>query len=136
MFCREIRRLLYAVHEGQQKNGLHSLPPYDKMISDSETMVCQYAEGNRNPETELRDQAEESRRQEVRMFGRKKIQQADYDRDNWKPVLKCSICNGERVAGFKNIHTGEFKEELFIRDERELEEVLKKYAITDLTKEY
>ncbi len=70
------------------------------------------------------------------MFGRKKIQQADYDRDNWKPVLKCSICNGERVAGFKNIHTGEFKEELFIRDERELEEFLKKYAITDLTKEY
>ncbi len=70
------------------------------------------------------------------MFRRKRIQQADYDRENWRPVLKCSICNGERVAGFKNIHTGEFKEECFIRDDEELEAFKHKYAITDLAKEY
>ena len=23
-----------------------------------------------------------------------------------KPVIKCSICNGEQVAGFQDIHTG------------------------------
>ena len=35
---------------------------------------------------------------EREMFGKKRIQQADYDRENWRPVLKCSICNGEQVA--------------------------------------
>ena len=54
------------------------------------------------------------------MFGKKRIRQTDYDRENWKPVLRCSICNGERVAGFKNIHTGEFREECFIRNDAEL----------------
>lgn len=70
------------------------------------------------------------------MFRKKRTQQAEYDRENWKPVLRCSICNGERVAGFKNIHTGEFKEEIFIREDRELEAFREKYGITELTKEY
>lgn len=50
--------------------------------------------------------------------------------------MRCSICNGERVAGFKNIHTGEFKEECFIQNDEELEAFKYKYAITDLVKEY
>jgi len=71
------------------------------------------------------------------MFGRKKREErADYDRENWKPVLKCSICNGEQVAGFKNIHTGAFREELFIRNEKELEQFKRRYGITEITKEY
>lgn len=61
---------------------------------------------------------------------------ADYDRENWCPVLKCSICNGEKVAGFKNIHTGEFREESFIRNEEELEAFKQKYGIRDIPKEY
>ncbi len=67
---------------------------------------------------------------------RKEIQTADYDAKNWKPVLKCSICNGEQVAGFKNPHTGEFKEECFIRDAGALEEFMSKYGIEKLDKEY
>ena len=71
------------------------------------------------------------------MFGKKKkTAVVEYDKENWKPVLKCSICNGEQVAGFKNIHTGEFKEEIFIRDDEELEAFKRKYKITELTKEY
>ena len=27
-----------------------------------------------------------------------------YDKENKKPVIKASICNGEQVAGFKDIH--------------------------------
>ena len=30
----------------------------------------------------------------------------DFDRENEKPIIKASICNGEQIAGFKNIHTG------------------------------
>ena len=33
-----------------------------------------------------------------------------YDRLTEKPILKCSICNGEQVAGFKNLQPGEFRE--------------------------
>ena len=50
--------------------------------------------------------------------------------------LKCSICNGERVAGFKNIRTGEFKEESFIRSDEELEAFKRRYGISEMKKEY
>ncbi|WP_300660518.1 aspartate dehydrogenase [uncultured Acetatifactor sp.] len=70
------------------------------------------------------------------MFWKKKVQQVGYDRENWRPVLKCSICNGEQVAGFKNIRTGEFREDSFIRNPSELEEFMEKYGITELQKEY
>ncbi|MCI8489728.1 MAG: aspartate dehydrogenase [Lachnospiraceae bacterium] len=67
----------------------------------------------------------------------KKPQPEDYDKENWKPVLKCSICNGEQVAGFRNIHTGQFKEECFIRNHAELLSFQQKYGIeTDLEKIY
>ena len=62
--------------------------------------------------------------------------QLDYDRENWRPVLKCSICNGERVAGFKNIRTGEFKEESFIRSDEELEAFKRRYGISEMKKEH
>ena len=39
------------------------------------------------------------------LFKKKKAQQP-YDKENKKPVIKASICNGEQVAGFKDIHTG------------------------------
>ena len=34
---------------------------------------------------------------------------ADFDRELYKPVLKCSICTGEQVAGFKNLATGSLR---------------------------
>ena len=70
------------------------------------------------------------------MFRKKQIQKADYDRENWRPVLKCSICNGEQVAGFKNIHTKEFREECFIQSDSDLEDFKAKYLITDLANYY
>lgn len=71
------------------------------------------------------------------MFWKKKtIKPMDYDKENWKPVLHCSICNGEQVAGFKNLHTGEFREECFIRDEKELEQFKERYQISEITREY
>lgn len=71
------------------------------------------------------------------MFGKKKKQmQCDYDRERFKPVLKCSICNGEQVAGFKDLKTGEFKEEAFISSDSELQEFKHKYGISEIAKEY
>ncbi|MDE7063159.1 MAG: aspartate dehydrogenase, partial [Lachnospiraceae bacterium] len=54
------------------------------------------------------------------MFGKRKVKKKEYDRENLRPILRCSICNGEQVAGFKNIHTGKFEEVMFIRNEKDL----------------
>ena len=48
------------------------------------------------------------------LFKKKKAQQS-YDKENKKPVIKASICNGEQVAGFKDIHTGKIEEIMLIR---------------------
>lgn len=53
-----------------------------------------------------------------------------------KPVLKCSICNGEQVAGFKNLHTGAFREIMLIRTPADLQQFKTAYDITEITKEY
>ena len=52
------------------------------------------------------------------MFFKKKQEQPHktYDHENKKPMIKASICNGEQVAGFKDVHTGTFEEVMLIRD--------------------
>ncbi|MCD7762272.1 MAG: aspartate dehydrogenase [Lachnospiraceae bacterium] len=75
------------------------------------------------------------------MFGRKKKQEAGvekkvYDPSIYKPVLHCSICNGEQVAGFKNRQTGKFEEIMYIRNEAELAGFLKQYGLDSIEKEY
>lgn len=71
------------------------------------------------------------------MFGRgAKVQKKTYDHENQIPVLHCSICNGEQVAGFKDLRTGKFEEVAFIQNERELEDFKEMYGITEITKEY
>ena len=71
------------------------------------------------------------------MFRRKQTTQTDtYDRENQKPVIKCSICNGEQVAGFKDIRTGRFEEIMLIRNEADLREFKARYALDKVEKEY
>uniref|UniRef100_UPI004056B516 aspartate dehydrogenase n=1 Tax=Agathobacter sp. TaxID=2021311 RepID=UPI004056B516 len=60
----------------------------------------------------------------------KKVQKETYDRENQKPVIKSSICTGEKVAGFKDIQTGKFKEVMLIRDNRDMDLFLEKYDIS------
>lgn len=70
------------------------------------------------------------------MFGRKTVQKKDYDRENLRPVLRCSICTGEQVAGFKELHTGKFHEVMLIRDEKDLTRFKEIYDIDTVAKEY
>lgn len=60
----------------------------------------------------------------------------NYDKEVQKPVLKCSICNGEQVAGFKDIRTGKFEEVALIRTSKELDDFMKMYGIEEISKEY
>lgn len=60
-----------------------------------------------------------------------------YDRAIRKPILKCSICNGEQVAGFKNLQTGKFEEIMLIRNAADLRAFKERYGITeDMAREY
>lgn len=68
---------------------------------------------------------------------RKKAEKKTYDKNNQKPVLRCSICTGEQVAGFQDIHTGGFEEVVLIRNAADLESFKSRYGITDeITKIY
>ncbi len=67
---------------------------------------------------------------------RKKTKKLQYDKENQIPVLKCSICNGEQVAGFKDIHTGRFEEVMFIRNQTDLDNFKELYGVENIGKEY
>lgn len=60
-----------------------------------------------------------------------------YDKENKKPVIKASICNGEQVAGFKDIHTGKMEEVMLIKNQADLERFKAMYEIDEeIAKEY
>ena len=70
------------------------------------------------------------------LFKKKKVIKS-YDRENTKPVIKASICNGEQVAGFKDIHTGKIKEVMLLKSPADLEKFKTLYGINEeITKEY
>ena len=62
----------------------------------------------------------------MRLFKKKTVTKT-YDKENKKPVIKASICNGEQVAGFKNIHTGKIDEVMLIKNQADLD-VFKKMS--------
>ena len=67
----------------------------------------------------------------------KRTEKKTYDRSNQKPIIKASTCNGEQVAGFKDIHTGKFEEVMLIRRAEDLETFKTMYGIEgEITKEY
>lgn len=60
----------------------------------------------------------------------KRVQKETYDRENQKPVIRSSICTGEKVAGFRDLHTGKFTEIMLIRNNRDMDLFLEKYDIS------
>lgn len=64
-------------------------------------------------------------------FFRKKVIKETYDTERQKPVLKCSICTGEQVAGFLDIHTGVFEDVMLVRSAEDLQEFRDLYGIKE-----
>ena len=63
------------------------------------------------------------------MFFQKKLETRTYDKENQKPVIRSSICTGEKVAGFQDTRTGKFTEVMLIRTSGDLEEFRRLYGI-------
>lgn len=71
------------------------------------------------------------------MFGKRKNKLlAQYDNETQIPVIRCSICTGEQVAGFKDKKTGHFKDIMLIKDGKDLDKFLKMYGLDSVEKEY
>ena len=65
------------------------------------------------------------------MFFKKKQETRTYDKENQKPVIRSSICTGEKVAGFQDIRTGKFTDVMLIRTSGDLEEFRRLYGISE-----
>lgn len=72
------------------------------------------------------------------LFTKKKITEPaiEYNPEKQRAVIKCSICNGEQVAGFKDKQTGHFTEVMLIKDGKDLDIFMKMYDLSSVTKEY
>ena len=70
------------------------------------------------------------------LFGKKKTEtKFEYDPNRHKAVLKCSICNGEQVAGFKDTQSGHFYDVMLIRSGRALDPFIEMDGLSSVTKE-
>lgn len=67
---------------------------------------------------------------------KKTVVTEQFDKENYRAVLRCSICTGEQVAGFKNKYTGEFHDIMLIKDAEDLDAFQELYDVAVITKEY
>lgn len=72
------------------------------------------------------------------MWFHKRNEKETYNKENLRPVIRASICTGEQVAGFKDIHTGKFTEVMLIRNPDDKRIFMERYGISgnDITKEW
>lgn len=59
-----------------------------------------------------------------------------YEPEFHTPVIRSSICTGEKAAGFKDSRTGKFIEVMVIHNEDEKNRFMKMYGLSQITTEY
>ena len=64
------------------------------------------------------------------MFGRSKRTPITFDKTGKIPVIRASICTGERTAGFRDEATGRFTEVMLIRTDADFQEFLRTYGVS------
>lgn len=74
------------------------------------------------------------------MLGRKKHPQTpaakDFDREKYEPAIRCSICTGERTAGFRDVRTGKFNDVMLIGSDEDLKIFMETYGVDKVRKIY
>ena len=61
----------------------------------------------------------------------KKETKGAYDKTGKIPVIRASICTGEKVAGFKDTASGRFEELMLIRNEEDKKRFLLEYDVQE-----
>lgn len=68
----------------------------------------------------------------MRLFGKKtETPREEYDRSRLTPVIRSSICTGEKTAGFRENDTGKFHEVVLVRNQEDLDAFKRRYGITE-----
>lgn len=72
------------------------------------------------------------------LFKKDSVEKKSYDKTTLKPVLKASVCNQEKVVGFKELKTGKFHEEMLITSPQDLKKFMSTYGLKEdeITKEW
>lgn len=65
-----------------------------------------------------------------------RFEAAPYDSETQYPVIRASICTGEKVAGFRDKKSGRFTEVMLIRSPKDEEEFKRTYRVDTLNTEY
>ncbi len=52
-----------------------------------------------------------------------------YDPERLTPAIRCSICTGEQVAGFREKATGRFVDVVLLKSPQDLEDFRQQYGI-------
>lgn len=60
---------------------------------------------------------------------RKRSRFPSFDLSEWAPVIRSSICSGEKTAGMKNRSTGRFREIMLIHSEDDIREFCQAYGV-------
>ena len=64
----------------------------------------------------------------------KEVPKPPFDPDTEEPAIRCSICTGEQVAGFRNKTTGHFREVALLKTPKDLEDFKKDFGVSDCKK--
>ncbi len=72
------------------------------------------------------------------LFRKKKVAKPtfQFNKNTHEAVMRCSICNGEKVVGFKEKETGHFTEIMCIKEPEDLEQFRMMYGVDSIIKEY
>ncbi len=72
------------------------------------------------------------------MLKKKRTEVKTYNHEELYPIIRSSICTGEKVAGFKRRDNGKFEEIMLIQNERDMAEFLRMYGLdkADVKVEY
>lgn len=54
-----------------------------------------------------------------------------FDKAGKRPVIRASICTGEKVAGFRDEKTGQIEELMLITGEKDLAEFMETYGVKE-----
>ena len=74
----------------------------------------------------------------MRWFGQSRREEPDvrYDPEEMTPAVRCSICTGEQVAGFRRKKDGGFTEVMLIKTPADLEKFKSMVGLEQVEKEY
>lgn len=66
----------------------------------------------------------------MRLFQKKKEEAPLFPLDEWEPVIRSSICTGERVLCMREKSSGKLREIALLRTEADLHEFCRNYGVS------